>query len=171
MNNLMIKHMKMKFKNLIKITSILVFSIIVVACSDDSYNSYNQEEPSAVDETLPAVDEGFPAVDETNNEQNICPTHNTQLDISNDGSTYCLKCLSESQQEAEARDAEEARQAEIQSQQEKTYKCKWCGNNFNYQGYSFNYSTSTNKCYIESYSFNNSYCSRKCANEACWSEH
>lgn len=169
MNNLMIKHMKMKFKNLIKITSILVFSIIVVACSDDSYNS-NMDESTEEEYIAPSEEYIAPS----NDKQNICSIHNIQLDTSNDGSTYCLKCLSDSQQDAEARDAEAnaIEEAEIQSQQEKTYKCKWCGINFYSPGYSFNYSTTRNQCDIEEEeTYNFIYCSRKCANEACWSEH
>ena len=106
MNNLIVKPMKKKYKNLIKITSIFVLSIIVLSCSDDSYNSNIDE----------SIEEEY--IEPSNNEQNICPIHNTQLDISDDGSTYCLKCLSESQQEAEARDYEA---------NARDYECPGCG--------------------------------------------
>ena len=113
MNNLRIKPMKKKYKNLIKITSIFVFSIIVLSCSDDSYNSNIDE----------STEEEY--IEPSNNEQNICPTHNTQLDTYDDGGTYCQQCLFDNEAEANAR--EEADRANELNNYIKNYECPSCG--------------------------------------------
>ena len=148
--------MKMKSQNLIKITSILVFSIIVVACSGNSYDS-NMDE---------STEEEY--IEPSNDNQNICTIHNIQLDTYEDGSTYCIKCLSDSQQEAEARDAEAnaIEEAEIESQQRKGNNCVWCSDT--YYGRSYSKSSKDQNC--EPYSGYGDYCSRKCATEACWND-